>query len=52
MPSRDGTGPNRQGLKTGRGLGPCTTKKISPPVRTNRGLGSGNGRGRRTNGQR
>jgi len=27
MPRKDGTGPNKQGPKTGRGRGPCKTGK-------------------------
>ena len=31
MPRRDGTGPNGQGAKTGRGLGTCTTELNKKP---------------------
>jgi len=38
MPNRDGTGPEGQGPRTGRGLGPCEPKE-TPKPRPRRGLG-------------
>jgi len=32
MPNRDGTGPNGQGPKTGRGLGHCDEEILSAPI--------------------
>ena len=53
MPRGDKTGPNGEGPKTGRGLGPCTTTKIQnanmvrgPGRGRGRGPGPGRGRGR------
>lgn len=51
MPNRDGTGPNGEGSKTGRGTGYCTKKDYEERpryyARRGRGLGMGRGRGRR-----
>lgn len=33
MPNRDGTGPNGQGSRTGRGMGNCKNKEKSVIVR-------------------
>jgi hypothetical protein len=47
MPQQDGTGPNGQGSRTGRGMGNCNRQggvEIEPGAR--RGLGRGGGRGR------
>jgi hypothetical protein len=45
MPNLDGTGPQGQGQKTGRGLGDCTGQQIQNPP--GRGLGRSRGlRGR------
>jgi len=55
MPRQNGMGPQGRGPKTGRGLGPCTTKsgetivaeeKVGFFRRLGRGLGLGRGRGR------
>jgi len=43
MPYRDGTGPERKGPKTGRGLGPC-----GDGTPKGGGRGQGLGRGRRS----
>jgi len=43
MPRRDGTGPDGEGARTGRGLGPCSNNQSE----TNRGQGLGRGRGLR-----
>jgi hypothetical protein len=45
MPYRDGTGPNGQGTRTGRGMGNCTGQGG-----TGRGAGRGLGRGGRSHG--
>ena len=50
MPRRDGTGPDGQGAKTGRGLGNCTTDANGITRRNRRprdGRGQGFGRGNR-----
>lgn len=40
MPNKDGTGPERKGPKTGRGLGPCNTQKeVRGPANQGRSLG-------------
>ena len=45
MPNKNGTGPNGQGPKTGRGLGNCSTKdKTEEPKEI--GMGRGMGRGK------
>jgi hypothetical protein len=43
MPFNDGTGPNGQGPRTGRGMGNCAGQG---GVERGRGLGHGRGRGR------
>jgi len=51
MPRKDGTGPQGQGSKTGRGLGPCNSfnQTSVPPgqggLGFSRGIGMGRGRG-------
>jgi len=46
MPNRNGTGPNGQGTRTGRGLGNCSGQGGSGIGRgTGRGMGRGGGRG-------
>ena len=42
MPSNDGTGPNGQGSRTGRGMGNCAGQGSAG---RGRGLGRGRGRG-------
>jgi hypothetical protein len=44
MPHRNGTGPNGQGARSGRGMGNCAGQGGTEAVR---GLGRGGGRGRR-----
>ena len=44
MPRRDGTGPDGEGARTGRGLGPCNNNDQSE---VDRGQGLGRGRGLR-----
>ena len=46
MPSRDGTGPEGKGAKTGRGLGSCGD---GIPKKDGRGRGFGKGLGLRRN---
>jgi len=48
MPKRDGTGPQSQGSKTGRGQGRCNPKgqKSVPPEQDGMGSDQGAGRGR------
>ena len=48
MPRRDGTGPDNEGPKTGRGLGNCPTDKkpVSPTRPRPLGPRPGNGGGR------
>jgi len=48
MPKKDGTGPQGQGSKTGRGQGRCnpTDQKSVPPGQGGMGSGRGTGRGR------
>jgi len=46
MPNRNGTGPNGQGTRTGRGLGNCSGQGGAEIGRgTGRGMGRGGGRG-------
>lgn len=45
MPNRDGTGPNGQGPRTGRGAGNCEPKNSSDNNFCPRGRGRGQGRG-------
>lgn len=45
MPNRDGTGPNGEGPRTGRGLGNC--KSDNKVAVDRRPLRTGRGRGRR-----
>jgi len=57
MPRKDGTGPNSEGPKTGRGLGNCTEPKTSTEKKKDFGGGwkrvSGPGRrNRNRNGRR
>lgn len=48
MPAKDGTGPNGQGPKTGRGLGNCKPNDSNKDVTGfNRGFGRGRGFGYR-----
>ena len=49
MPRKDGTGPEGQGAKTGRGLGPCNDDKKTVE-RPGRGTGRGQGGGGRRKG--
>jgi hypothetical protein len=53
MPRRDGTGPDGQGSKTGRGLGKCNpdSNNADPMSRKGRGSGQGPGRGAGGGGQ-
>ncbi|HOO20748.1 MAG TPA: DUF5320 domain-containing protein [Kiritimatiellia bacterium] len=57
MPGQDGTGPQGQGARTGRGQGPCSGgqmparpgPKAPPPAGAGRGQGGpGRGQGRRS----
>jgi hypothetical protein len=43
MPAQDGTGPMGQGLRTGRGMGPCE-RGFGSGRGVRRGLGMGRGR--------
>lgn len=43
MPNMDGTGPQGQGARTGRGLGKCDSQTTS---RTPQAIGGGRGQGR------
>lgn len=50
MPRRDGTGPDGQGARTGRGLGPCDVDEgmgrgIGRGIGISRGIGIGRSRG-------
>jgi len=45
MPNKDGKGPNGEGPRTGRGLGPCEGASSKAEDAT-RGYGRGCGRGR------
>ncbi len=47
MPRGDGTGPNGEGRKTGRGQGPCGRNSQNPQDQAGRGgrRGAGQGRG-------
>ncbi len=46
MPQGDGTGPQGQGPKTGRGLGKCSPKDGTPAPQDQGGRVSGRGQGR------
>lgn len=46
MPNQDGTGPNGEGPKTGRGMGNCKGANSQNDDRPRRGQGRGMGRGR------
>jgi len=46
MPQKDGTGPQGQGSKTGRGLGRCNPQGGSNPTKGRGGLCSGRGAGK------
>lgn len=46
MPNFDGTGPQGQGPKTGRGMGKCNDDKPANRAPAGRGQGRGAGRGR------
>jgi len=39
MPRRDGTGPDGQGSRTGRGMGNCTPDNNTPQEEQNMGIG-------------
>jgi len=45
MPGLDGTGPQGQGSRTGRGLGRCTPEQADKLIGLMRGIGRGIGRG-------
>lgn len=49
MPNSDGTGPQGEGPKTGRGLGPCKNENVSGNRPMRRGRGDGKGRQGQTN---
>ena len=46
MPNQDGTGPQGQGPRTGRGLGACQDGNAQPRPGAGRNLGRGRGLGR------
>ena len=45
MPRKNGTGPQGQGARTGRGLGNCNPQTEGSGILGNRGLGGGRGLG-------
>ncbi len=46
MPNLDGTGPQGQGPRTGRGMGNCPANDKNLPTNNRRPLGQGGGLGR------
>jgi len=48
MPRGDGTGPQGQGPKTGRGLGKCNPQTDTPQSQNPTGLGRGQGMGQKS----
>lgn len=51
MPQQDGTGPNGQGARTGRGMGNCNGQGRELGHRQGRGMGRRSGLGRGVNSQ-
>lgn len=51
MPRRDGTGPNGQGARDGRGFGNCASSETETNLENQQKFGRRNGHGRKNGGQ-